>query len=478
MPNIAISFRIGLVIAIVRTGAAVEFGPQVGSPTEPHRSQARARLELLGLPIEPSALARAVATQDRALIDRCLDAGFDINGAGPLGRSPLHVAVLSLQWDLVRRLVALGAKVESTDDHGMTPLMVAAFRGHTQTVRALLEAGARPETVDAEGHTALHYAVAAPKRETMLALLECTPGLEEPCADGRDLLALAYQSADWEIVCPVLERVAPRSSWSSAAHQALTRALQGRDVARTRLLLRRHTIPPPAEGRNQPLLAYAMVTGNAALTDLLLEAGANPNTVLAKPIEKEFLALLPGNFLKHYVENDEGISMLMLAAGLGHARLVQALLSKGAASAAATRRHKMVALYFASRTESAETQQLLISGAPQPEKLRVEISLALQEAVLYQNGTSILKTGISTGRSGFQTPAGQYVVSDKHRDHRSTIYKVPMPYFLRLSCRDFGMHEGYVSGVAESHGCIRLPSEAAKRLFRAVPIGTLVSIRQ
>ncbi|MEP6777567.1 MAG: L,D-transpeptidase family protein, partial [Chthoniobacterales bacterium] len=77
---------------------------------------------------------------------------------------------------------------------------------------------------------------------------------------------------------------------------------------------------------------------------------------------------------------------------------------------------------------------------------------------------------------GFSTPPGQYVVTDKDRDHRSTIYKVEMPYFMRLNCRDFGMHEGVVPRYAASHGCIRLPAAAARKLFAEIPIGTVVRI--
>jgi lipoprotein-anchoring transpeptidase ErfK/SrfK len=51
-----------------------------------------------------------------------------------------------------------------------------------------------------------------------------------------------------------------------------------------------------------------------------------------------------------------------------------------------------------------------------------------------------------------------------------------MPYFMRLSCRDFGMHEGVVQPYPASHGCIRLPGDAAKKLFAEIPVGTLVTI--
>jgi lipoprotein-anchoring transpeptidase ErfK/SrfK len=48
---------------------------------------------------------------------------------------------------------------------------------------------------------------------------------------------------------------------------------------------------------------------------------------------------------------------------------------------------------------------------------------------------------------------------------------------MRLSCLDFGMHEGVVSSHYASHGCIRLPGEVARKLFADLPVGTLVSVR-
>ena len=93
-----------------------------------------------------------------------------------------------------------------------------------------------------------------------------------------------------------------------------------------------------------------------------------------------------------------------------------------------------------------------------------------------KDGVTVFTTQCSTGRQGFTTPVGSYVITDKDRDHRSTIYKVPMPYFMRLNCRDFGMHEGVVQPYPASHGCIRLPSEAARKLFVEIPIGTVVMI--
>jgi lipoprotein-anchoring transpeptidase ErfK/SrfK len=83
----------------------------------------------------------------------------------------------------------------------------------------------------------------------------------------------------------------------------------------------------------------------------------------------------------------------------------------------------------------------------------------------------------STGRQGYSTRRGDFVITNKERNHRSTIYHVEMPYFMRLSCLDFGMHAGIVPNYPASHGCIRLPEEAARKFFSEIPIGTLVTVQ-
>jgi lipoprotein-anchoring transpeptidase ErfK/SrfK len=119
---------------------------------------------------------------------------------------------------------------------------------------------------------------------------------------------------------------------------------------------------------------------------------------------------------------------------------------------------------------------MLLGRGPTPDELRVEISLAMQKASVLKNGVPILQTSVSTGRKGFDTPPGEYVVTDKKRDHVSSIYKVPMPFFMRLNCRDFGLHAGAVPRYPASHGCIRLPADIAQKLFTEIPVGTVVTI--
>jgi len=226
-----------------------------------------------------------------------------------------------------------------------------------------------------------------------------------------------------------------------------------------------------------PLLAYAIAKSDAPLFATLLACGADANTALPSRCDKDFLALLPSKSLRSYVEEDKNLTVLMLTAGLGQEDYLRALLDAGANRNRLTKRDKMSALDIAAETGHWRSTQILLGGGPSPDQLRIEISLASQRVALVKNGVPIFRTQCSTGRQGYSTKTGQFVITNKERNHRSTIYKVDMPYFMRLSCLDFGMHAGIVPNYPASHGCIRLPSEAARKFFSEIPIGTLVTVQ-
>ena len=106
----------------------------------------------------------------------------------------------------------------------------------------------------------------------------------------------------------------------------------------------------------------------------------------------------------------------------------------------------------------------------------ITVNLENQRAKLQIDGETKLSTSVSTGRSGYATPAGRYVITNKYKEWNSTIYKVPMPYFLRLNCGPIGLHSGYVTGSPASHGCIRLPNEMALQFYKLARVGDEVII--
>jgi ankyrin repeat protein len=394
--------------------------------------------------ISPDELVRAVTVQRDSLIDLCLMEHVDPNGRDAQGRTPLLIAASQEDWKTARRLVNAGAAVDLADKNGFTSVMAAAMHGEPEIFRLLLARS-----------TNFHP--------------------EVPCADGQDLLSFALDGGKPEIIKTVLQRLPPAADWTSSTRRALSRAVQSGKKDEIRLLLTKHTAPPAPEGKTVPYLAYAIASSNSALFNTLLNCGADPDTVLPSRSDKDFLALLPKG-LRSYIEDDRNVTVMMLAAGLGQADYLSALKEAGANRTRLTTRNKMSALDIAAETGHWRSAQILLGGGPAPEKLRVEISLASQRVAIVRNGVPVYRTRCSTGRAGYSTKKGEFVITNKERNHRSTIYHVNMPYFMRLSCLDFGMHAGVVPNYPASHGCIRLPRDAAEKLYSEVPVGTVVTV--
>jgi len=416
------------------------------------------------------------AARRTAIIDHCFTSNLDANVPATPGQVALVIAALKQDWKTVLRMLDAGASVETADDTGVTPLMAAAMQGNVEILRTLLERHASVDFTDPAGRCALHYAITAGKLEAVQLLLPLVSNLEEASAAGNDLLTMALETGDMKIFQTVLERFPATLQWTANTRAALETALHADMKEQVRLLLSKHPAPPTREGGTVPLIAYAIASDDATLFHTLLACGSDPNIVLPKACEKDFMSLLKSKYLRLYIQEETGINLLMLAAGLGKADYVRALLDAGADRNRATPREKMLPLYFAAWSENWQSLQMLLGGGPMPDQLRVEISLAKQNMAVIKDGVTVFTTQCSTGRQGFTTPPGQYVITDKDRDHRSTIYKCAMPYFMRLNCRDFGMHEGVVPTYPASHGCIRLPGDAARKLFVEIPVGTVVMI--
>lgn len=107
----------------------------------------------------------------------------------------------------------------------------------------------------------------------------------------------------------------------------------------------------------------------------------------------------------------------------------------------------------------------------------VHIHLATQRGELLVNGQVAMDFPVSTGKQN-STPEGTYHILEKDPHHRSNLYHVAMPYFMRLTYDGIGLHVGDVYRTPVSHGCIRMTREACIPLFRLLPVGTEVVISQ
>jgi hypothetical protein len=134
----------------------------------------------------------------------------------------------------------------------------------------------------------------------------------------------------------------------------------------------------------------------------------------------------------------------------------------------------------------------------------IVINLTKQTASFYKDGKLVGVSAISSGREGFDTPAGNFKITQKNIDHASNLYGdyvdasgnvvvkdvdvkkdprpagatfrgAPMPYFMRIT-GGVGMHQGFLPGVPDSHGCIRMPQRMARLFWDNAPQGTPVTV--
>jgi len=105
------------------------------------------------------------------------------------------------------------------------------------------------------------------------------------------------------------------------------------------------------------------------------------------------------------------------------------------------------------------------------------VSLNEQRAYVYRNGLLEAVSTVSTGKRGHATPTGVFTILQKDRNHRSSLYNdAPMPYQERLTWDGIALHAGGLPGYPESHGCVHLPTEFARRLFETTRLGMTVVI--
>jgi hypothetical protein len=109
--------------------------------------------------------------------------------------------------------------------------------------------------------------------------------------------------------------------------------------------------------------------------------------------------------------------------------------------------------------------------------MNMVVDLTSQRAFVYQGGTLVGITTIASGKPGYETPDGTFIVLEKEKSHHSNKYDdAPMPYMQRLTWSGLALHGGHPRGYPASHGCIRLPMGFAAALFKEDTRGMQVVI--
>ena len=442
-------------------------------------------------------LGIALESGDLVMLDLLLELGADPALPDASGRGLIHRAALRDEdyAETLPRLVAAGAGIDS-DYLGNTPLRLAVLGGRTELVRLLIELGAERAKAEWDGSPTLLGQSAAAGREPICRMLldegavpdeggtgestplrraweaghlDCAKAVLDHGADPAPLLEPALADRDWAMTDLLLAAGQDIDTELSSGLTALVTACEEGDAETARQLLLRGAAPESLSPLGDRLLPVAVARGQVGLVQDLLAHGADPTIFVKTPASLPFRQLFgEDEVFRHYLQIDEDITPVMMASVRDDIEILRALLAAGAPRWVKTRRYRSHALYLAGKRRLAEVQQIILDRDPhavQPRKIIVDLSS--QRATFYREDKAIRSTDVSTGRKEFRTPTGSFVITSKHRHHRSNLYDdARMPYFLRLSCDAIGLHEGYLPGYPASHGCIRVPAKTARVLFR------------
>jgi ankyrin repeat protein len=479
----------------------------------------------------------AMASGKRDMVDSILKLGGDSAATNHAGETTIQLALRQNWPDLIPQLIAAGADPNSRDAKGIsllgnavlaldksqiklllenhadpffpisvrgkdTPVERAIESGNAELFSVFLNHGCRP--LDRQWDRWLWRALACRNREMMHAMLRLGAHITTRNRERLLMVEAATQSAQGSLVKLLLD-------YSQPAGDSLAIAVKRGDRGMVQLLLAcgvnvNQTHFPSSEtplslailGRQdliavtlleqdadidlilpegQPALHLAIARGCHNSVQALLNRGADANELFKTPVSPEFLKQVRPGIGRWVLKNDARVTPLMIAVDSGLIPSVRHLLAAGARTEIWTRTTRLWPLNFASARSDVKMMRLILGKDPQREERQLVIRLSEQKArLLDAAGNELFITKISSGRKGFATPTGNYVITNKNRDWTSTIYHASMPYFQRLNCSDFGLHQGNLPGYPASHGCIRLPAKSAAKLYSLTQAGDRVTI--
>ncbi len=474
----------------------------------------------------------AMESRRRDLVESLIELGADPGATNAAGETTLQIAFRHGWLDAVPKLAAAGADANARATDGQTLLDQAVAAGDTERTALLLKIGADPnahasgesplESVFRKGdlklfQVFLDHGAKPPEgnwnawlwkafdaRNPAAARLLMASGARATTRSGALLVEMAAAAGQGTFVKLLTDHGSPtghalyHASSRGDHHMAglliscgapvnatliptrdtpLGAAIRQRHDRTAALLIRQGADVNLRLPEGQAPLHLAIATGCHRTVRELIDAGADANAPFALPVSADFLKRVRPGVMRWALKNDRNVTPLMMAADSGVIPTARHLLAAGAKRSVWTRTTRLWPLNFASRRNDVKMMRLVLGKDPHREERHIEIRLSEQRARLFDaDGREIFTTKVSTGRPGFSTPTGEFVITNKNRDWTSTLYHASMPYFQRLSCSDFGLHQGNVPGYPASHGCIRVPPGNAAKLFTMTQAGDRVRI--
>jgi ankyrin repeat protein len=437
---------------------------------------ARLFLERRGSPLVPLGKDRqpapfvAVTTGNLTLLRLLLAYDLDPDVADQQGVSLLAHAIRGADYKIIETLLRHGANASAAIVPGISYLAYAAQTDDIKLAELLIDHGADINIPFRNSTRLIDYAVDTDKRAFVRLLL----------SHGAEATGLVYRALRRGRTEILSELLAGGGSVDTTIDEqpAIEWAVRNASPELVGVLLD-HGADPEIVGREgQSMLALAVALDRPEVVATLADHGANIDARVVSPALDVFADLFNTPFARKYLTKDRGLTPLMLAVLRGRQDTVRVLLEHNARLDTPTGVLRTWPIGLAAHQQDVPMMQLLLGRNPDPAKQRrrILVSLADQTAALYVDGTVRLKTRVSTGRPGYETPPGKYVITNRYRRWTSNLYDAAMPYFLRLNAGAIGLHEGVVPSHPASHGCIRVPRGTAQQLFVSTRVGDPVTI--
>lgn len=237
-------------------------------------------------------LFRACEKNNAALVAALLNAGAAVNTRCIHGFTALQEAAMENNIEICDMLLRAGAKHNITNAFGITPLFSAAQYGRINPLRFLLRHGADINTQAADGATALYEAAKNGHVEMVQLLVSQNADANKPGRTGLLPLHIAAQIGNESIVSilvPVTSKARVRRTGISPLHLAAER---NRDDVLELLIAEGFDVNAQLsdersklyEDRRSTALYFSVINNNAYAVELLLDAGADPNLDMFRPL--------------------------------------------------------------------------------------------------------------------------------------------------------------------------------------------------
>jgi ankyrin repeat protein len=309
----------------------------------------------------------------------------------------------------VMALINSHADVNAAQPDGSTPLAWAAYQDDTEMVDALLKAGAKVNVADEYGETPLTLACANGNAEIVSKLVAAGADVNAARWSGETALMIAAGSGNPKVLTTLISKDAPVGVVEARKGQTplMWAAAQGHAEAADVLLKAGANPNTISKGGFSPII-FAAQKGEPNTVTTLLKAGADINytvpagmnalLVAVTAQKKEAAAVLIANGASVASKDRTGNTALHIAAQLGDLDLTKQLIAKGADVNAKTNKTAAGGRGGFFRAPSGEQTALMLAArANKPAIMKALVEAGADPKLRAQDGSTLLMAAANSG---------------------------------------------------------------------------------